>query len=344
MAFIGTLPQVPTLGARLGNALGTGLTGGLQQLSQNKLQEIQQRKAHSALEALMPGAGKIANLPQHLQQNALKELLQGPRNQAFDQRLQELIGAPQNAPQVSPVTALNERQAIDLAKLGLQKQKAEAQKEQFETKLKTQKQRDIDKDTKTGYDEIQRAATVADETAPIIDRMEQLDKSGQIDAPGAVALFQYVSPKYFKAALSPASAEFTKLRSNFVKFWNTETGGNLTNQKLAAFMDSVPDLLTSKEGRERIYKVSRIQNKMAEVREKAMNDIIAANDGERPKNLLSAVNLKTNKVMKNLAKAFAEGADIRPNLPEAKLYKPGTVFEDDYGSKYELENGQWEEK
>lgn len=386
MAFVGLLPQIPSTGARLGGAIGTGLTSGLQNLAQNKLNEIQKRQQISGLEALLPGAGQILNLPQELQETAFKQLLQAPQNQAYFSALQQLqqgqqpeevnpleqnaptqkIAAPTQKTAIAPEknkisgllqqAGLNERQATKLTELALKEQGKQTQKElakekiaiqqqQFKSKQAVEKQKTIDKETLPFYNETLDKVKGALESDQNLDRMQELINTGKLENPFLLGLFQRYSPKHYKALLNPESSEFNKLSKNYLKNAKSIFGNRVSNFEASTFLDMVPDLLQSDEGKQRILNLMRIQNQAEIIRSQAMEKIIQENGGERPRDLRPKVEKEAKAQLDRLASAFKNGVNIakQNELPDIKDYKNGDVItNDETGETKKLVSGKWE--
>lgn len=310
------LPKVG-LGERLGSALGTGLGAGIQGLAQHKLAEIERQKGIAQTQAGLKALGapaELANLPQQLQGPALKQFLSAPSQAAYANALSSLLGENVSGGQpLSNLSGLNERQSAELAKLGLQKRKSEAQEKQFQDKEQRIKQHHIDKETLPVYKEISGAAKGARSTNPILARMQTLLNKGELPN----STFYNLANKWGShiglnaSALAGADAqEFDKLSVEFLKNAKDIFGSRLTNYDVQTFLKSIPSLSQTDEGKQRIINNLNIINRAALLRDEAMEKIIGSNGGERPRNLATLIEREVEPQLDQLAEQFAQGTPI----------------------------------
>lgn len=82
----------PTFGGRLGQAVGTGLSEGLQALANMKLQQIQQRKQQEQLAPILKHFGLPPGTPLSLAQAILPSIVKSQATRAGEQQYQSALG------------------------------------------------------------------------------------------------------------------------------------------------------------------------------------------------------------------------------------------------------------
>lgn len=336
MAFLGQEGQRGSFGQTIGQALGTGLSSGLSNLAQFKLQQLLQQqqagKIGSGLESLgfsPQESQSLAYLPDIVLKEITKQRLAAPQQAAYAEALQQLLGgqAPQeqmgleslaqlgqkqsigssfNIPQVG----LSEKQATDLAKLGLKKQ-------ELERKLSAREQEQINKETKPFYDTVAKEAKAAKDNDIRLDRMQELLNRGNLTSPYLVSAIKTVSegivgphgPKIdLDFLMSADSQEFSKLSNDFLKNIKDIVGtGNLTNKEVEIYLKSIPSLLQSDSGKQRVINNLKTLNEGAKLRKKITDDVIKENGGKRPRNLDSLVDERMEPYQKEIAERFKSG-------------------------------------
>jgi len=105
--------------------------------------------------------------------------------------------------------------------------------------------------------------------------------------------------------INPNQEQFEKLSADFIKEAKTIFGGGrLTDADLAAFMQMIPTLSQTDSGKLQIINNLRAFNKGAEIKEKAMRQIIHENGGKRPANLAFLVEERAKKQLDKIAQEF----------------------------------------
>jgi len=301
----------------LGQSLGTGLGGGLAELAQQKANELALRQ----LQMTPQQASAISQLSPELQQPAFKQLLQAPQQQAYLEGLNQLLGgtpsgqmglqalpeapsthAPSSQPFLKP--GLNEKQATQLTKLGLQQQ---------ETNRKEQAR--VDKETLPFYHDTLKSAEASKKGLIRLDKMEKLVKEGSLPFSAAYKLFKNLSETDIKTGIpvigglidivatpvvralgeggsliqknitSRDLEEFEKLSADFIKDAKDFFGSRVTDADLKAFLNTVPTLLQTDAGKLRVMQNLRDMYDLSIKRSDIMKKIIDDNGGKRPANI-----------------------------------------------------------
>lgn len=187
-------------------------------------------------------------------------------------------------------------------------------------KLSEKQQLAADKETKPYFDDVSKQAKAAKDGNMRLDRMEELVKKGNLSNPALASFLDVLErgiPLFsshigidLHALESIDSQEFRKLSNDFIKNAKEFFGSRVTDQDLKAFLKTVPTLNQSNEGRLRVIQNLRSFNDIALLKKKAMNEIIAENSGERPRNLEELVDERTSDQVDAIAKNFKERMDI----------------------------------
>lgn len=155
------------------------------------------------------------------------------------------------APQVPAVKpGLNERQATELAKLGLEKQKMTAAEKRQEKQLEHDLKKEALRETKEIRKDLFAKKKSAQDTIEAIDRFEELEKEG-LPTAGWVEFLKN-SGLDIPAIVGAPGEEYNKVAANFVRNAKSVFGSRLTDADLNQFLKTVPSLANSPEGRKRI--------------------------------------------------------------------------------------------
>jgi len=366
-----------TLGSGLahdiGGGLATGLSAGLQQLGQMKLNQLMQRQqarqAAGGLQALgipQAEAAKISMMPVELQSSVVKNYLASAENAGLNQALANLSGQPQEQmqplmqavglqqpkniqqpqvstekqPQLPEAQAMQNRQAVqqqapqkqgmNFAELlknprlkpeqKLRIQQLQMQKEQFERKMTASERREqekkqaaIDKETHKAYSDIVEGSKTATDNNRRLGRMEELVNRGKLTIPLWHSILDTVSNGVFGVGLdvhsleSADSQEFNKLSKEFLKDAKPIFGARITDTDVRQFLQMVPTLSQSDEGKRRIINNMKAYNFASQARKRAMDQVIKENHGKRPQDLQSRVEEKVAPTLDLLANEFKKG-------------------------------------
>jgi DNA-binding protein H-NS len=269
-----------SLGERLGTALGTGLSAGIQGLAQHKLSEIEQqkgiRKTASGLQALGAPA-ELANLPENLQQVVLKQFLQQPGQNAYASALSSLLGAGQSESKDVPnLQGLNQQQASELTKIGLQKQKATAQEKQFEEKQKQARLKEFNAETREYRQTIKKAGRANRDDLRELDALEARVKKGNLPNPIYYSVLEKIGLD-FPALLSTDANVYNKGIYGFIRNLKDAFGARPTNFDVATYFKTLATLSQTDEGKLEIIKLQKLQKQAGIIRNDALNKVLAKN-------------------------------------------------------------------
>ncbi len=114
-----------------------------------------------------------------------------------------------------------------------------------------------------------------------LNRIEELDRSGNVQGLGGDIL-KRVGLGRFRTA---DTQELEKLTVSFLSNLKNVFGARPTNFDVQQYLNAVPSLVQSPQGRARVIKNLRVFNQAAELRAKALREILKANKNRVPANL-----------------------------------------------------------
>jgi hypothetical protein len=318
MQIINELGAGGRLGAALGTGLGSGLSQGLQLLAQQKLTEMARRQSQergtTGLQALgfSPEESQaLSGLDPRMLQEVVKQRMRAPQQAAYLQALtgqapQEVGGTEGGMPGMP--AGLTERQATQLAKIGL-KREAMAQKERHVAI----------KETKIIRKDIIGEGQAAREDMMRLDQMEALNKGGKLDNPKYVSLLKKFHLD-FPWAYKPGTAQFEKLTIDFLRNAKKIFGARITNFEAATFLRSIPSLEQTPEQRQLVIDNLKIMAQARIFRRKTMSEIIKESKGIPPFDLEERIEERISPQIDQLAKRFKE------NIPQVAEASKNVLF------------------
>lgn len=198
---------------------------------------------------------------------------------------------------------LNEKQATELAKLGLQKQENAAKRDVAQIKA-----------TKEELGDFRKKHKVAKEDLQSLERLEELEKNNELDSETYNAFLEGMGLD-LPALRSPGSQEFNKIVNNFIRNIKDIFGARISNQELEQFMLTLPNLSQSPEGRKRVIanlkKVARTNYEYG----KAAQEILKDHKGIPPIDIADQVEERIDKRLDKVADQFK--VDLKRPVPES---------------------------
>lgn len=116
------------------------------------------------------------------------------------------------------------------------------------------------------------------------------------------------------ALLNPASEEFKKIRQTFLRDAKNYFGGKVSNFEVEQFLNTIPDLSQTPEGRKRVIANLKRFNRLAIKRGETMRSIIKENNGVPPRDFLEQVQERMADYSGALAAKFKK--DIARPVPK----------------------------
>ncbi len=277
--------------------------GPLHQLAQHKMQQMQMEKQAQSFRQLGIDPA-VASLPPEQQnafmQNYFKSYPQAGMQQDQDPFAQAYQGlSPAHQQKFSKQTGY-----IPQPKQPGSQERPLSPKEQME----------VNKETLPTYQETIKSYKAANDSERALNRMEQLIKTGKLAGPLKSSFLKTLSHGIFGFGIdlhglltNPESQEFNKLSQSFVKNAKNIFGSRITDNDLNSFMQTVPTLLQSDEGKRRIIRNMRIENKAAKLRKDAMDHVIKQNRGLRPRDLEQRIDALIGPQLDELSADFVRG-------------------------------------
>lgn len=290
-----------------------------QQLQQQQLAPKGQVTAPQALGAL-PGESQaiIANQLAQQKEPSIKDQIQQVRRQK-----QALAGA--NLPVQQRLALQN---SLDSKEAQLRKEERDLRKESLEErKFDYQQRKEINKETLPIFKDINEKAKAAKDSDQRLNRIEELLNKGKVQDNFFIRSLEGLKHnKYFGAIAegiqrlltNKDTQEFEKLSSDFVKDAKQFFGSRITEAEVQLFLKTVPSLAQTNEGKKRVIRNMRIFNQAAGLRQKAMNQVIRDNGGQRPSNLEEQIEDRIGRQLDVLKAEFTQGPTI-----EQFSIKPG---------------------
>lgn len=105
----------------------------------------------------------------------------------------------------------------------------------------------------------------------------------------------------------PDTEEFEKLSNSMIRGARQIFGQRITNADLEVFMQTIPNLTQTENGKRQIINNMKSLTEAAEVRGNALKEIMKENQGKRPDNLALLVDERAEKELDRLAEEFISG-------------------------------------
>lgn len=306
----------------------------LREITKNKLQEPYNQAYAQGINQIL-GLGGAEGAQIGVQQPSIAEKLSSLESQAPQEvpiSPAEQLGIKESLPQQqiqaqqkARIPALKPEQASKLAELHLQKERL-AQKER---EMSAKERRELDKESKVYVDQLYKEGEAARKGDMRLDRMEELVKSGKL-ANASVSSFVDTLGRglgvlglSFDATslLSPESQEFKKLSADFLKEAKDIFGARLTDTDVKFFLQTVPSLSQSNEGKLRLINNIRSFNEGARIKKDIAQRIIKENGGKRPIDLESRVEEEAAPLLDAISKKFKAGFEGK--APKEQHILPG---------------------
>ncbi len=306
-------------------------------------QQVKDKAKEGRLNAYGLGAGTTAN-PNALMGGLAAGGEQQPPQTPPTGQVGQSIFKQMSQDQLIQATGHPDREISDPAKAELKRRSDEekANRSQFEPeadKLEAKRVSEL-------ADEVEKEYHSAKEEDMRLDRMEKIDKEGNVSTPALVkALDAFGIP--IGILSNPATEEYRKLETDFVRnVSKVFPGGKITNYEIQSYLKTIPSLMNSPEGRKAIIRNRKLLNEAKRVRYDAYKKILKDNNGRKPQNLGILIEEATADKLSQIEDQFISGVqeqiekfqtpirmtdpkgnkvDIPPNQIEAAL-KAGAKF------------------
>ena len=307
----------------------------LQELVKYKAQEPSQQAYANAISQML-GQGQ----QQGMQQPGMQEQQMGMQDQQPVMPGQEqqmgMQGQPMAAGQqmgTPSLSGLNEKQATELAKLGMERQKMNAKernelkKQAFAEKSHVEKQRFAEKKEEARVEEEswnkiqpklakwEESYTKGGDDLALADEMMDLNASGEIDSPGYVAFLKNIGLD-MGTLMSPGTTQFKSLGLGFMGGAKEIYGGKISNIEMQLFLESIPSLSQSPEGRKRILAGIKNLSRARRLPFTEARRILKENNGKIPRDFSMQITEAVDRKRTKLAKFFKK--DLARKVPKAQ--------------------------
>lgn len=319
------------------NVAGSNLADSLNELMNKNVQKMQQREQ---LKQMLLGGQQgpsqslnagdfLRNLnPQNLiERSAGKTPLNIPQMQ---QPQLPAVQQPQ-LPSLAASTESRQDQQQPLRNESAADKKERLAREREERTLKGKRQLQVDKETFPYYDKIKKQAATTDEIDARLDQMEELLNTGKVQSGVTASIFDTLKnlPWFIgrlggvieQAFTSNESQIFKKLSQDFLRDAKPYFGSNLSTREVELFLERVPNLMQSTEGKRGVIRNFRALNEYTKAVDDIMEGVIAENGGERPRHLESKVHAKTKKAAEKLRQSFRDSVKMVKKMPGVNFTK-----------------------
>ena len=330
-----------TFSGRLARSLGTSL----ESLADLKVQQLQQRHQKKqfgeALKSLnMPQ--QVAMLPEHLQKEYVKQYLQKPQQQAFAQALSSMMGGEQTqampGEQIATIpgqqptatqqpAALTADQAYKLAQLGMQKEKLSMAR---------------GKEMREYLAPVAKEAGEVKEKIGALDTMDRLAKTpGALNSPGWMTGLKMFGLDQYPAFTKPGTQEYNAASVGFLTGLRSMFGARPTQWEVGVYMNKLPGLMNSPEGRKTISENMRRGLQAQKLALEAKKDIIRQK-GSVPDNIELLVDDKVGNKIDRLWEQSKKSlgvntvSDVKPDARSVA----GKIIKNLETGDYEYSNGK----
>lgn len=195
-----------------------------------------------------------------------------------------------------------------------------ARRELEELKGKNAVQSRIDKETLPYYEKIKKQAGTTAEIDARLDQMDELLDTGKVQSGSTVAFLDALKnlPWFVgkfggvieQMATSSETQVFKKLSQDFLRDAKPYFGSNLSTREVELFLERVPNLMQSNEGKRAVIRNFRALNEYTKDIDDIMEGIIAENGGERPRHMESKVQARSKKSAGKLRKSFQDSVKL----------------------------------
>jgi len=139
-----------------------------------------------------------------------------------------------------------------------------------------------------------------------LKRMAKLNEGDKLTTPFAATVLEGVGLP-LGILSNPDSEEFAKLEADFSRDASKYFPGQVRTAELVAFMKSIPSLMNSKEGRDRVIQNLTLIDEAKKERYEAYKEIIKENRGFPPSDLDVRIFERTKEKMSDIGDRFANG-------------------------------------
>lgn len=318
------MPQQVSLGQQLGGSVSDAINI----LNQGQNQRNQRSQTIQALQSLgyaPRNATALSGLDQNLLGQVLKQQATGV-SPSYQSALSSLLTKQgelndEDIQAALQTPGLNEKQTKALTDVAF-KRKGEVEK--------------AFKETGEVRDEITKLAAADRSNRMLVERLEQLNNSDQLQNPQSwgnyigSALYGATHPFTGQSGYwTKETQEFKKLQTEFLRNAKSIFGGRITNEEMRRYLDSIPSLSQSKEGRAQVLNDMKLMGQAAQLRDQAMSQIIRENNGIPPLDLRTRIEERIAPQLDEISRQYVAGVEAGSRFADAHKdrFKPGTKLD-----------------
>lgn len=301
------------------------LTSGGKQSQQRPMQQQQSPIERLAQQQEMPGFAQpsveesiLNNLrnSQHRplldQSRGLQNLQQHPGEELMRNLMQQQGQVPQmqqpQDQQQSQLMQRPEQTRIDYSAMSPEEAKEVYRLERDRRKEEEELARNRFKDTKEFRKEILAKAAQARENLESLDRLEDLNKEGNLNSNAYMEFLKGVGLD-IPALMTADSQEFNKITSNFIRGAKAIFGSRVTEKELQYYLQTIPQLSNTPEGRQRvILNLKKLHHGEQEML-KSYKQILQENKGVPPNDIAEQVEERSAKKLDAIARQFKKDVE-----------------------------------
>lgn len=294
------IPAAPGFSSQLAAGLGGGVGQGLSAVFQ---QHLERKRTQAQYKGLLDMLGMGSAPAQGGSQSAALESLSEPAPSP-SASLGQTGGMQIRPEQVLAASLVNPQLGSALSNIyqGQQREKTGTEKEFLKSNLES-------------FKESQQKLPEIRNTSLRLNRLDELSKSGELPGPLLAKLNISEGGKVtFPAAFSKEGQEFVKLVVDSAKGAKDSFGSRISNFELDTFLQSLPSLLQTSEGRDAVIRDLKIMNDLNKIHNQAVIDI-SKQVGFKvdPAQFESLVQQRIGPQAEDLSKQFIKPESVAPS-------------------------------
>ena len=186
-----------------------------------------------------------------------------------------------------------------------------------EIKETRENQDKIDKETAESYQKIKDKYKAAKESTNRINRILELQRAGNLPPKYLVEIEHGLDGAPFgigklwsaliRSTYHPDAEELDKLSKDYLKGAKAFFGSRMTEQEAFAILQTVPSLMQTPVGRQRVARNMRIMDDIAKLEYQTARQVIAENGGRRPRDFEEQIEDRTKAQVDELYEKFRTG-------------------------------------
>ena len=275
---------------------------------------------------MLPGVAEPVGVPEAAPTR--KEAVREERPTRFEDILRRPRIKPEHRIRIEQMA---QKQRLAEKKIAAEKEK-EARKEEREiAKEERMEKLSLRKENKAAIKKLTEDFKTARRENRDLDRMSELIKTKELTRPRVRSIYKTLAKVGgvlklgidLSSLMSPESQEFEKLSLGFMKNLKNYFGNRITQIEVENFLKTVPSLLQSREGKERVIYNMKLNNEAKLLRMKALKDIRSKYGKDIPGDVEEMVEDAISPQLDKLAERFKAG--MPKKAKKAKPFLPSEI-------------------